>query len=673
VGAFHPHLAAAREKSVDFVADQGVKKTDRNRPVVKARNVGRRTPPGRAPPFARRWRMRPPSAGRGEQAMRPSIALACAGVVAATAALVASGSRPAAQAAATTRPLNPQFEQLVDRYLKEVRGVGAITAPDDLSAASFERQLAVQRMLLKDLRAIDRTTLTFDQDIDYRFLASILESNLVEDEKVQRWRQNPRVYVQFRPITYKVEVDPREPSVRAGELINDLKLLQVRIANGKKNLNQHIARWVELSNAAIDGAIAVLDNDLPTFAGRLAADQRAALLAENTKARDALRDFRSFISGELARRPAGDWKIGADVYNALHEKRYMFDDSDMHLRRIALGAEGFTRVPKYHDWGWRQFRLVEQALIDRAKLVDPSRTWLQIIREAKRVHPAPEQLVFHHLEAARKSREWVVEKDLVTIPWKDDDSIMQAADPSLWMSQWWGWGPGVPAGSKSRKSAWTIIPPNPAWSDDTIRDNLSEKDYLFMWAIATHEVYPGHHLQRLFQNENPRKLRVYESSYSNQAWCYYIEWELTPRYGFYPKELDALLQLEVLRLKLWRMGRVIIDSGLHTGRMSYDDALQLETERIGFVKQGGQINIDSITEGGSGTAAPTLGYFEWMLLREDYFKKMRELDQKGSLKDFHDRVYRIGFLPVRLVREALFHQLEEEYRRPVTTSMAGPN
>jgi uncharacterized protein (DUF885 family) len=110
------------------------------------------------------------------------------------------------------------------------------------------------------------------------------------------------------------------------------------------------------------------------------------------------------------------------------------------------------------------------------------------------------------------------------------------------------------------------------------------------------------------------------------------------------------------------MGRVIIDSGLHTGRLDYDEAVQLESKRIGFVRRGGQINIDGITSGGSGTAAPTLGYFEWMLLREDYFKKMRELDQKGSLKDFHDRVYQIGFLPVRLVRESMFHDLEQEFR-----------
>lgn len=587
---------------------------------------------------------------------------------AAVLALGIGGSRLMAQPPPAT-PLNQAFEQLIDRYLRDVRGVGAGVRTNDLSAAGFARDLETQRAILKDLRAIDRKTLSFDQDIDYRFLESILAANVIEDDKVPRWKQNPRVYLEFRSIAYKIEADPREPVVRAGELVTDLKQVQVRLANGKANLSQSIPRWIELSNATIDGAVALLEKDLAVFANRLPAAARTPLDAETVKTLAALQDFRGYINTTLMQKPAGDWRIGADVYNALQETRYMFDDSDMHLRRIALGQPGFTRVPNYHDWGWRQFASVERALVNKAKTIDPTRTWLQILRDEKRDHPAPEQLVYHHLEAARASREWVIRHDLVTIPWKDDDAIMRAADPTEWMSQWWGWGPGVPAGSRSRKAAWTVIPPNPDWSDETIEDNLSEKDYSFMHVIATHEVYPGHHLQRLYQNEIPRKLRVYESSYSNQAWCYYIEWELTPRFPFYPDDKKDIYALEALRLKLWRMGRVIIDSGLHTGRMSYDDAVNLETSRIGFIRRGGQINIDSITEGGGGTSAPTLGYFEWMLLREDYFKKMRELDQKGSLKDFHDRVYKIGFLPVRLVREALFHQLEQQFR-PQSSSAA---
>lgn len=564
--------------------------------------------------------------------------------------------------------LNPKFEDLIDRYLREVRGVGG-RAATDMSAASFDRDLQVRRAILKDLQSIDRKTLTFDQDIDYRFLDSILTSEIQEDDRVKRWQQNPRVYLNINNLNYRLDADPRAPSPRAAEMVDDLKVLQARMANGRKNLSQYIARWVELTHPMLDGIEAILVRQIPAFAER-APDQKAALLAENDKAIAAVKDFRTFITTDLPRKPAGDWRIGAELYNALHQSRYMFDDNDMNLRRVARGMPGFTRVPAYHDWGWKQFRVVEKQLEVQAKKIDPERTWLQIIKDTKKEHPTAENLVFAHLEAARQAREWVIAKDLVSIPWKDDDSIMVAAAPNQWMTQWWGWGPGVPAGSKSRKSAWTIIPPNPDWPDEVVEDNLTEKDYSFMYAIATHEVYPGHHLQRLYQNENPRKLRVYESSYSNQAWCYYIEWELTPNYGFYPPDRQDLYTLEMLRLKLWRMGRVIIDSGLHTGRMGYDDAVQLESERIGFVRRGGQINIDSITEGGSGTSAATLGYFEWMLLREDYFKKMRELDQRGTLKDFHDRVYKIGFLPVTLVRESLMHQLEADFRRPASPTSA---
>jgi hypothetical protein len=47
---------------------------------------------------------------------------------------------------------------------------------------------------------------------------------------------------------------------------------------------------------------------------------------------------------------------------------------------------------------------------------------------------------------------------------------------------------------------------------------------------------------------------------------------------------------------------------------------------------------------------------------------MRELDQKATLKDFHDRVYKIGFLPVTLVRESLFHELETEFGHTPATN-----
>ena len=104
--------------------------------------------------------------------------------------------------------LDPGFEALVDRYLEEVRGVGVDREPDTMSADSFARRVQLSRDLLEELEAIDRNKLAFVQDIDWRFLKSILESNIIEGERVQRWRQDPRTYLNNRQVAYKVIADP---------------------------------------------------------------------------------------------------------------------------------------------------------------------------------------------------------------------------------------------------------------------------------------------------------------------------------------------------------------------------------------------------------------------------------------------------------------------------------
>ena len=556
------------------------------------------------------------------------------------------------------------FEQLIDRYLCEVRGVGC-SLPSDMSAESFARRIEAQTAILAELEAVDRGTLTLEQDIDWRFLRGILKANVRAESEVQRWRQDPRRYVFTNGIIFKMQSDHRHPDERGRDLIRELETLRARIGNAEQNLTEYIPNWLVYSNARIDGTIVVMQENVPAFANRLAPDLRATLLSEAGRTVAALRRFRTFVNDEWTERPKGDFRIGADLYNYLHEHRHQIAAADFGLERIARGERGFTRMPDYHDWGWKQYRIVEGHLERKAASIDPDKTWKQIIRETKSLHPFNEQLVYEGIWLSRKTRQWTIDNDLVSIPWEDDDQLMVASNPSMAASQWWGYGPGyLPAGHMSKKMAWPVIPIQPDWPDDMAEDNLTEKDWSTYYAIGPHEAYPGHHLMRLYQHRNERPLRRWEKSYSDQGWCYYVEWELTPRpeYGFFPADMQDRYELEILRLKLWRMGRVIIDSGLHSGRMSWKEAVTVESERTGFVRRGAEINIDGIAAGGTDTAAPTIGYFQWMLLREDYFTKMRELDQMGTLKDFHDRVYRIGFIPVDLVREQLMAELERQYR-----------
>ena len=207
----------------------------------------------------------------------------------------------------------------------------------------------------------------------------------------------------------------------------------------------------------------------------------------------------------------------------------------------------------------------------------------------KQDHPLAEQLVYNGITIARKAREWTIKNDLVTIPWKDDDQLMVWSDPSMSASQWWGFGPGyLPLGHTSKKMAWPIIPIDPDWPDNVAEENLTEKDNSFTYVIAPHESYPGHHLMRLLPDLSPRKLRVYESSYSDQAWCYYVEWELgpDPDYGWYPPAKQDLLQSRSVTPKAVADGPGHHRCRPNTGKLSWDQAVDIESNRTGFVKQG---------------------------------------------------------------------------------------
>ena len=97
--------------------------------------------------------------------------------------------------------------------------------------------------------------------------------------------------------------------------------------------------------------------------------------------------------------------------------------------------------------------------------------------------------------------------------------------------------------------------------------------------IAVHEAYPGHHAQALKVNENPNLLRrVIRESIFSEGWGLFTE-ELMFELGFLQGDDVRLTQL---RNRLWRAARVILDVSLHTGRMTFEEAVAFLVEKVRF-------------------------------------------------------------------------------------------
>ena len=110
-----------------------------------------------------------------------------------------------------------------------------------------------------------------------------------------------------------------------------------------------------------------------------------------------------------------------------------------------------------------------------------------------------------------------------------------------------------------------------------------------------------------------------------------------------------MIRLGQLQDALLRNSRYIAGIEMHTGKMTFDQAVEF------FVKEGMQTRSTAEVESKRGTSDPTylyytLGKLEIMKLREDYHQA------KGSaysLEEFHNTFMQQGGVPVKIIRQAM--------------------
>ncbi len=302
-----------------------------------------------------------------------------------------------------------------------------------------------------------------------------------------------------------------------------------------------------------------------------------------------------------------------------------------------------------------QFDATVRELEALARRIDPKKTWRQIADEVKQDHPEPLRMIEAHQEIVDKARAHLVAKELMTLPALETCTVVRRV-PTPGNNPYYGNFSGAtarpPAADGTLLGEWHINPFDPTWDSARQRDYLVEHDWGVIYVTAPHETYGGHHVQILYQMQNPRRLRQRQStSMFSEGWGLYNE-QLFQETGFLPSER---LHLRQLQLRLWRNARVIYDVGMQTGRMTREEAITLMVERVGFLRWAAESEVDS--------ALARPGYFIGYFMGMSEILKMRDefRQRRGAaftLKDFHDRLLRIGSMPPALVREALMHGLE---------------
>lgn len=326
-----------------------------------------------------------------------------------------------------------------------------------------------------------------------------------------------------------------------------------------------------------------------------------------------------------------------------------------------MGKAAYTRM--LHDqyllpydadtlwtYAWSEFNRTIGQLEALAKTIDSGKSWLEIANEVKRDHPDPMKMIEAHQQVVDRARAHIIAHDLMPIPWPERCTVVvrqRTPGNNPYYGNFSGASSRPPAADGTLLGEWQINPFDPSWDEQTKRDYLLEHDWGVILVTAPHETYGGHHIQILYQMHNPSKLRrAFSTPMFTEGWGLYNE-QLFQETGFFPDEKILLRQLQ---LRLWRNARVIYDVGLQTGRLTRDDAVKLMTDRVGFLKWAAEDEVDSAIARPGYFIGYFMGLTEILKMRDEYHRKV---GAAFTLRDFHDRLLKIGSLPPALVREEL--------------------
>jgi len=528
------------------------------------------------------------------------------------------------------------FAELVDRFVDEDLAQNPTKATalgdtshdgelPDLTAAGLRARKERDAQWLATFTDVDPSLLTPAEAIDRELACSALRGRAVDDDW-ETWRRTPEAYLGavLSGVHLLFAQRLRDEPDLAEAVIARLDGAADVLAAGRENLDAELASPVLLSRFVPQalGSGAWLRDAVPMEFADPAL--RARVAEAGARAADAMDSFGAWLQ-ELQGRARGPFAIGADRYTRLLQER-----------------DGLTfTASELRDVGRAQQEALQEDLAGRAESVRGDRDWRQWLRELNDDHPADAAaLLAAYTTGTERSRAFCAERDLVSFADGEHCDVV----PSPVFQR------GVlavaaylqpPAFSGSRAGTfWVPFPPDGA-SDDAIRQRMQTNSHSIVPTISVHETYPGHHWHLSWLAAQPvsRLRRVVWSTFFIEGWGLYAE-EMMREQGFFT---DPAAEARQVDCRLFRAARIVVDTSLHAGDMTVDDAVAYMKEHASLSDETARAEVLRYCSWPTQASSYLTGAIEIQRIRDDY------VGRGGRLRDFHDLVAGAGALPLRLV------------------------
>ncbi|MEO6349380.1 MAG: DUF885 domain-containing protein [Candidatus Limnocylindrales bacterium] len=548
------------------------------------------------------------------------------------------------------------FTKLVDEFLDnefETSPVFATTLGltdyderlDDLSATAFQRRDADAQEWLGRFEAAASDDLSADDEIDRQLGMAMMRGRLIQADWYA-WKRDPTVYSGpiMNGLFYLFLNRLRPTADLVDAAVARLEQVPAALEHARANIDPKLAhplilhRGMASIRAGAGYARQMLVEEADTES------QRERMRIAGAIAGDALDAFAAHLEG-LIPQATGEWAFGEERYSRLLQER----------ERLPFDARTLREV------GQAEYDRLAAEMSELAKQVDGSGDWHAVLDRANDDHPATEEDMRRAYEDwTERSRTFLAQTGLVTLPDGESCTVEPApvfTRPLFAVASYSG-----PPAFSDRRAGHFFVPIAPdGTTDEEIQKRLASNSFGGIPTTAVHEAYPGHHWHVTWSKINAPRLRlVLQTPYFSEGWALYAERVMRER-GFFTEPIQELYHLEAT---IFRAARIVVDTSLHMGEMTYEEAVDYMIAKTSLTEPTARAEVGRYCSWPTQASSYLTGCLEILRIRDRYLEARGVATQPRSeipvdvLRDFHDRLCGSGRLPVGLAEKAVMAEFD---------------
>jgi uncharacterized protein (DUF885 family) len=500
---------------------------------------------------------------------------------------------------------------------------------DDLSEAAFEDRRRRSASWLQQFEALpDTACRTFDERLDRDLIRSTLRGRAILDDWLM-WRRQPEIYLNpglggvFNLFLHRLR--PEAELVKSA--IARLRAIPSILESGRRNLRAELAPKVYVDRA-IRQARAGSRYVGEILANEVHDEQLKSQLADwGGIAAGAMEVYADYLEG-FQSKASGEWAIGRERYTRLLREKELLQYDAHSLRE---------RGRKEYD------RLAEE-LRRSARQIEHTDDWPSVLQRLNLDHPTtPEAMLQTYADWTERARQFLRDRDLVTLPPGEECVVEPSPLFQRPVTAVASYSSPPPFSPLMRGHFFVPFPPDGA-SDQEVQQRLENNSYASIPTTSVHEAYPGHHWHLVTAKSNPSPIRrSFRTPYLTEGWGLYAE-QVMREQGFFTDPRQEMCQFEAT---LFRAARIIVDTSLHIGDMTFDEAVEFMHTKANLPAPTARAEVARYCAWPTQASAYLTGCLEILRIRDRYFKETR-----GSLRDFHNRLASSGGLPIALAEQA---------------------